>query len=120
MPYPDSDVTHQMWTFTGGAIIVLLQSIVSEMKRRWWSLLIGCALGGMGSWVAGHVWHNSPYLLIICGVAAVMTENLLSGLVNASKAFADSPIKVTLAIARTFLPAFGKGSKSVSVKIEQD
>lgn len=99
---------HAMWTFTGGAILVLLQSILSGAKRNWWSLLIGCALGGAGSWVAGQIWGDSKYIYIICGVAAVMTENLLGGLVNASRQFAESPIKVATHLGRTFLPSFGK------------
>lgn len=97
-----------MWVFTGGAILVLLQSILSGARRNWWSLLIGCALGGVGSWIAGQIWADSPYIYIICGVAAVITENLLIGVTNASKEFAEKPLKVATHVARTFLPTFGK------------
>lgn len=118
MPYPDAEIAHQMWAFTGGAILVLVQSIMSGVKRNWWALLIGCALGGAGSWVAGHIWADSKYVYIICGVAAVITENLLSGVVNASRQFAENPIKVLTHFARTFLPTFGKSVGDTSDNLE--
>lgn len=97
-----------MWVFSGGAVLVLLQSLVTGAKRRWASLLIGCFFGGVGSTIAFMVWGSSPYIPIIAGVAAVVTENLLNGALNASKQFADSPIKVLTHFAKTFLPTFGK------------
>lgn len=108
MPFSNTELAHTMWVFTGGAILVLLQSILQGTKRRWWSLLIGCAFGGAGSWVAAQIWGDSKYVYIICGVAAVVTENVLIGVVNASKQFADSPIKVGSQLAKMFFPTFGK------------
>lgn len=116
----DADIAHAMWTFTGGAILVLLQSILSGVKRNWWSLLIGCALGGAGSWVAGQIWGESKYVFIICGVAAVVTENLLGGLVNASREFSNNPITVGTHLARTFLPTFGKAVGDTAENIKTD
>ena len=108
MPYSNSEILHSMWVFTGGAIIVLLTSILSEVRRNWWSLLAGCVLGGLGSWVAGQIWGDSKYLLLICGAAAVATEHLLRGVVNASKQFAENPLEV----GKTFLPGiFNKTGK---------
>lgn len=104
MPTNNTEILHSMWAFTGGAIIVLLTSILSEVRRNWWSLLAGCLLGGLGSWMAGQIWPDSKYLLLICGAAAVATEHLLKGVVNASKQFADNPIE----IAKTFLPFLNK------------
>jgi hypothetical protein len=104
----DNDILHSMWVFTGGAILVLLQSILSGAKRNWWSLLIGCVFGGAGSWIASQIWGDSKYVFVICGVAAVITENLLLGVVNASKQFAESPLKVGTALLKTFVPMFGK------------
>lgn len=108
MPANNTHLVEQVWFFTGGAIAVLLQSLISGVKRRWHSLLIGCLFGGFGSWVAGSIWGESSYVYIICGIAAVMTENLFAGVVNASKQFADSPIKVATHFAKLFLPTFGK------------
>lgn len=116
----DAEMIHAMWTFTGGAILVLLQSILSGVRRNWWSLLIGCVLGGAGSWVAGQIWGDSEYVYIICGVAAVITENMLSGIVNASRQFAESPIKVGTHFARTFFPTFGKNVGETSNNIDTD
>jgi hypothetical protein len=104
----NAEIAHQMWAFTGGAILELLQSILSGAKRNWWSLLIGCALGGAGAWVAGNIWADSKYVYIICGVVAVVTENVLGGVVNASRQFAESPLKVGTALLKMFVPMFGK------------
>jgi hypothetical protein len=119
-PFTDSQTIHAIWTFTGGAILVLLQSIISGPKRNWWALLIGCLLGGMGSWVAGQIWGDSEYIYIICGVSAVVTENMLSGIVNASRQFAENPIKVSTHLARTFLPTFGKNVGDTSNGVDTD
>ncbi len=121
MSYPNAEIASQMWTFTGGTILVLLQSILSGANRNWWSLLIGCGLGGAGSWVASQIWQDSPYIYIICGVAAVVAENLLMGIVGMSKQFADNPLKVFTHLARTFLPTFGKsvGDTSESLKTDE-
>jgi hypothetical protein len=111
---PDSnELLHSMWIFTGGAILVLLQSILSSAKRNWWALLAGCVIGGAGSWVAAQIWGDSRYVYIICGAAAVMTENLLLGAVKASKEFANNPIEV----AKTILPSLNHGT---TVNVNED
>lgn len=104
-----------MWVFMGGAILVLLQSIVSGAKRNWISLLLGCVFGGAGSWVASQIWADSKYIFIICGVAAVITENIMAGMVNASKQFKDNPIKVFSHFAKLCLPVFGKATGDAAV-----
>lgn len=104
-----------MWAFTGGAILVLLQSILSGVKRNWWSLLIGCAMGGAGAWVAGQIFADSKWVYVICGVAAVVTENVLMGVVNASKQFADNPIQVGSHFLKMFVPMFGKSVGNTDV-----
>jgi hypothetical protein len=116
----NAEIAHSMWAFTGGAILVLLQSILSGAKRNWSKLLLGCILGGLGSWSAGEVFSDSPYVFWICGVAAVMAENIIGGFFNASKEFADSPIKVLTHIARTFLPTFGKSAGDTSTPIDMN
>lgn len=108
MPINNTELTHQMWVFTGGAVLVLLQSLISGVKRKWLSLLVGCFFGGLGSVVAWMIWGSSPYIPIIGGVAAVVTENVLAGAINASKQFAERPIEVLGHFAKMFLPTFGK------------
>jgi hypothetical protein len=115
-----AEIAHHMWAFTGGAILVLLQSILSGVKRNWWSLLLGCVLGGAGAWAAGQIWGDSKYVYVICGVAAVVTENLLMGVANMGKQFAENPIKVATHIARTFLPTFGKAAGDTATPINTD
>lgn len=115
VPLNNAELTNQMWVFTGGAILVLLQSLISGVKRRWLSLLVGCFFGGVGSSIAFHIWGSSPYIPIIAGVAAVVTENLLAGAIAASREFAESPIRVISHFAKMFLPTFGKGVGDASV-----
>ena len=104
----NSSITDTVWVFSGGAILVLLQSIVSETKRNWWRLLVGCFFGGIGSLVASQIWMDSKFIYIICGVAAVVTENLLAGVVNASKEFSQSPVRVFTHFFKMVMPTFGK------------
>jgi hypothetical protein len=115
MQWDNNQLLHSMWIFTGGAILVLLQSILSNAKRNWWALLAGCAVGGAGSWVAAQIWGDSKYIYLICGAAAVMTENLLLGAVKASKQFAEDPIM----IAKTLIPFFNKGA-NVTINEEKE
>jgi hypothetical protein len=101
-----------IWLFTGGAILILLQSMVSDVKRRWTSLLAGCVYGGAGAvvgWGFLQDLHWNFYAtLFLAGVAAVVCENVLAGVLKTSRQFADSPIKVASYFARMFLPTFGK------------
>ena len=46
------------------------------------------------------------------------TEHVLSGVVNASRQFAEKPIKVLTHFARTFLPTFGKDVGDTSNNID--
>lgn len=116
MPPDNNQLLHSMWIFTGGAILVLLQSILSGAKRNWWSLLAGCAIGGAGSWVAAQIWGSSHYIYLICGAAAVMTENMLLGAMKASKEFADDPIT----IAKNFVPLLNNNSPTVTINEGKD
>lgn len=111
----DTELAHAMWTFTGGAILFLLQSIYSQTIRNWWSLLMGCAIGGIGATVAGHIWADSEWVFAICGVAAVVSANVLQGLMNVTGQFAENPIRVGSYLAKTFLPTFGKKIGDITI-----
>lgn len=87
-------------------MLVLLRSIVDGTRRKWYAILIGCVLGAAGSAVAGSIWHDSRFVFPICGAAAVMAENIILGLFNASQEFRDEPIKVFSTIWRTVVPWF--------------
>ncbi len=86
------DFQQHVWLATGGAILVLFQSILSGTRRVWWRLLMSCAIGGAGSALAGMIFSDSRYVYVICGVAAIMSENIIFGLFKASEEFKDSPI----------------------------
>lgn len=123
----DEFISH-MWLATGGAIIVLLQSIVNGTKRKWWSLLIGCAFGGAGAWVVGQIWPQGGFWIfnddgwkyVFCGMGAVAAENFLTGINAASRQFAETPLKFVTHLARVFLPAAGKDVGQASTDLNVD
>jgi hypothetical protein len=101
-------VQHEMWIAAGGSMLVLLQSILSGTRRVWWRLILSCLLGGAGASLAGHVFEGSKWVYPICGVAAIMAENVIFGLFKASEEFKDSPIKVFADMWRLVMPTFGR------------
>lgn len=104
-----SQIQHQIWVGTGGAMLVLLQSILSGQRRVWWRLLLSCTIGGAASALAGHVFEGSSWVYVWCGVAAIMAENVIFGLVNASEEFKNNPINVFAQLWRVIMPSFGRG-----------
>lgn len=112
MQFNNTELIHLMWTFTGGAILVLLQSLVSGVKRRWFSLLIGCGFGGAGAVLGWGVLQEFKFgiyvTVFLSGVSAVVAENVVAGFINASKQFAERPIEVLAYFAKMFFPTFGK------------
>lgn len=112
MRLSDSDLD-LIWMATGGAMLVLLRSIVDGTRRKWYAILIGCLLGAAGSAIAGQIWHDSRFVFPICGAAAVMSENIVLGLFNASREFRDEPIKVFATLWRIVIPVFRPGSGEI-------
>ena len=91
-----------------GAMLVLLQSILSGQRRVWWRLLASCIIGGGAAALVGHAFADSSWVYIYCGVAAIMAENILFGLVNASEQFKNSPISVFAQLWRVVVPSLGE------------
>lgn len=110
----NTELQHSIWIGTGGAMLVLLQSIMSGERRVWWRLLISCFIGGAAAALAGHIFQNSSWVYAICGVAAIVAENVIFGIVKASNEFKDNPIKVFTHLWRVVMPTFGKGSDKAS------
>jgi hypothetical protein len=106
----NAELQHQIWVATGGAMLVLLQSILSGTRRVWWKLIVSCVIGGCGAALAGHIFADSKWVYGICGVAAIMTENVTFGLFKASEEFKESPLKVFAEMWRLVMPTFGKGA----------
>lgn len=102
------DFQHHVWIATGGAILVLFQSILSGTRRVWWRLLLSCIIGGAGATLAGMVFSESRFVYPICGAAAIMAENIILGLFTASEEFKDSPIEVFSKLWRLVVPTLGK------------
>lgn len=108
--FQNENITHELWIGAAGAMLVLLRSILDGTRRTWYALLIGCFLGGTGAAFAGHIFADSKWVYPICGVAAVMTENIILGLFNASQEFKNAPIKVFSQFWRLMMPTFGRAT----------
>lgn len=104
----NSSLQHSIWIGTGGAMLVLLQSILSGERRVWWRLLLSCIIGGGAAALIGHTFADSSWVYIYCGVAAIMAENIIFGLINASEQFKNNPISVFAQLWRVVMPSFGK------------
>lgn len=89
-------------------MLVLLQSILSGERRVWWRLLLSCIIGGGAAALIGHTFADSSWVYIYCGVAAIMAENIIFGLINASEQFKNNPISVFAQLWRVVMPSFGK------------
>lgn len=105
----DTELQHSIWIATGGAMLVLLQSILSGERRVWWKLLASCVIGGGASALVGHTFADSSWVYIYCGISAIMAENIIFGLIKASDQFKNNPISVFAQLWRVVMPSFGKG-----------
>jgi hypothetical protein len=103
---PD-DISAQVWMGVGGVMLVLLRSIIDGTRRTALQLLVGCIFGGLGAMAAGFVWGQSHYVYLICGVAAVITENVVIGVFNMSQQFAQNPKDIIGWFIQTVLPSLG-------------
>jgi hypothetical protein len=112
--FSDSELQQAVWLGSGGALLVLLQSILSGERRVWWRLLLSCIIGGGAAVLAGSIFHDSRYVYAICGVAAIISENIIFGLFKASNEFKNNPIAVFADIWRLVMPTFGRGTDKPS------
>jgi hypothetical protein len=106
--HSNENVVQALWLFSGSAILVLLRSIMDGTRRVWYRLLTGCVLGGLGGALTGLAFADSKYVYAFCGIAAIMTENVVLGLFKASQQFSDDPITVFSRLWRLVMPTFGK------------
>lgn len=98
-------------------MLVLLQSILSGQRRVWWRLILSCVIGGSAAALAGHVFQDSNWVFVYCGIAAIMAENVIFGLVKASEEFKEKPIDVFAQLWRIIVPAFGKTTDKAALDL---
>lgn len=106
----ENNVATEVWIGVGGAMLVLLRSIVDGTRRSAMQLLAGCVFGAIGAMIAGTVFSENAYVYAICGVAAIVTENVILGLFNASKEFRDNPREVFAYFFKLLVPFWGKAA----------
>lgn len=88
---PDN-VMEAVWTFLAGSVLTFFRSIVDGTRRSAKALVLGCLFGGLGATVAYDMFASSDWRVFWAGCAAVITENFVVGLFNASKRFREHPI----------------------------
>lgn len=101
---------HEIWIGIAGAMLVLLQSVLSGTRRVWWRLAASCIIGGVASALTGHIFADSKWVYFFCGIAAIVAENVIFGLFNASEDFKNNPINVFGQLWRLVMPSFGRGA----------
>ena len=102
------DIPYTIWMGVGGAILVLLTSILSEQRRSAGKLFAGMIVGGSVAGVVGHTFMDHAFVYLYVIASAVMAENLLIGLTNASNQFSAQPLNVFAQLWRIIAPGFGK------------
>lgn len=90
---PDN-VMEFIWTFLAGSVLTFFRSIIDGTRRSAKALMLGCLFGGLGATIAYDMFATSDWRVFWTGCAAVITENFVVGLFNASKRFRESPIEV--------------------------
>lgn len=115
------DQTQQLiWIGVAGACLVFFQSILSGTRRAWYRLLASSIIGGSASALTGFVFSDSPWVYFYCGVAAIMAENVIFGLFNASEQFKENPINVFAQLWRIVVPAFGVTTDKAGLDLPAD
>lgn len=93
--------------FTFGSFVALLRSIVDGTRRTVWRMTIGILFGGLGAVIADKMFQNSEWHIFWVGAAAVVFENLVVGLFNASVKFREDPLTIFERIWKVVTPNFG-------------
>jgi cytochrome c biogenesis protein ResB len=83
-----------VWLATGGAMLVLLQSILSGTRRVWWRLLMSCVIGGGGSALAGMIFTDSKFVYFDLRRRRDHVREHHLRPVQGSEEFKESPIEV--------------------------
>lgn len=103
----------------GGVLLALLRSIIDGTRRTALQLMASCIFGGLGAAAAGFVWAESHYVYFICGIAAVVTDNVVVGLFAFSKQFATDPrdwMSWVLKTVVTVVPIFPAFKSAAAIK----
>jgi hypothetical protein len=87
------NVTEALWTFFAGSVLTFFRSVVDGTRRSAKALALGCIFGGLGATVAYEMFAGSEWRVFWSGCAAVIAENFVVGLFNASKRFRENPIE---------------------------
>jgi hypothetical protein len=116
----DEQTQQLVWIGVAGASVVLLQSILSGTRRSWFKLIASCVIGGSAAALTGHVFSDSPYVYLYCGIAAVMAENIIFGLYNASEEFKENPINTFAQLWRIMVPAWGRRTDKPGLDLPTD
>lgn len=104
-------------------MLALLRSIIDGTRRTALQLMASCIFGGLGAMAAGLVYKDSVYVYFICGIAAVVTDNVVVGLFSFSKQFATDPrdwMSWVLKTVVTVVPIFPAFKAAKEIKSMED
>lgn len=87
------EVVNTVWIFLAGSVLTLFRSIIDGTRRSGKALVLGCLFGGLGATIAYDMFAGSEWRVFWTGCAAVISENFVVGLFNASKRFREKPIE---------------------------
>lgn len=98
-------VLNFLWVFTIGSTIALIRSLGDGSRRSFGMLMFACVFGGIGAVIADQIFVDTKYHIFVIGVAAVVTENIVLGLVKASGQFRDDPINIFTQLWKLIVPS---------------
>ena len=118
------EVINTVWVFLAGSVLTLFRSIVDGTRRSAKALVLGCIFGGLGATIAYDMFASSDWRVFWTGCAAVIAENFVVGLFNASKKFRENPIDTFKDLWATVTPGLSAvkdfTSKSDDNKPDED
>ncbi len=99
-----------LWIFGFGAVVNLFRSLLDGTRRSLGRMFIGSAFGGLGGVIAYPIFEGSSWQIFWTCVAAVIAENFVLGLYNASEEFRQSPWTVFEKAWNIIVPSLDKVS----------
>jgi hypothetical protein len=80
-----------LWIFGFGAVVNLFRSLIDGTRRAFGRMVVGSLFGGLGGVIVYPIFEGSSWQIFWTCVAAVIAENFVLGLYNASEDFRKSP-----------------------------
>jgi len=113
-------MVNAVWVFVCGSLVAMLRSAVDGVRRSFGRLFVGSIFGGIGAIIADATFAESDYKILLIGVAAVIAENIVIGLTNASKEFSAKPWPLLKELFKLIVPNLKSIGDFMKVKNDID